>query len=308
MRSLIDIIKGSLRQPQTYSAVSSASLEKSSRTSDDDTLNSQDDSSALMGDEAHYPLYHPRRRFSILAVITATCALMLTAVGAFLFGRAWQPHIDEKCMKHSSSYSTVMDEIPNELHEVTFNGTLGKNSDFSGHWGDPNEAMDRNWHKWGFVKYASFTPNEFVAMGLDLDGSARFTEEYGGGGYIGFLEISHQMHCLNVIRQAYHREYYERPENKIWATWLNDRPITIKVHINHCFEMFRQLIMCNSDVGVIPHHWVKDIQDPYANFNTVHKCRDLDSVAEWIEKHEVPPAPETGYPMPAGSKVWPRPP
>lgn len=138
--------------------------------------------------------------------------------------------------------------------------------------------MDREWNKWGFgkfgswkalthsvphppisqtdpavlVKYASFSRNEFAAMGMDLEGSARFTEEYGGG-YIGFLEISHKMHvstlshaatvivptseltdgqCLNVIRQAYHREYYEKPENKKWATWLNDRPITVKVHIS----------------------------------------------------------------------------
>ncbi|KAI1456424.1 hypothetical protein F4805DRAFT_432819 [Annulohypoxylon moriforme] len=306
MPSLIEFIKGSIRRPQTYSAVSPGSLEKSSRSSDDTQDVQEDD--ALMEDEAHYPLYHPRRRFNIVAIIAATCALILTAVGAFLFGKAWQPHIDEKCMRHSSTYSTVMEEIPNELHEVRFNGTLGKNSEFTGHWGDPNEAMDRAWNKWGFVKYASFSREEFEAMGMDLEGSARFTEEYGGGGYIGFLEISHQMHCLNVIRQSLHRDYYERPENIIWADWLNDNPVTIKVHINHCFEMFRQLIMCNGDVGVIPHHWVKDIQDPYADFNRVHKCRNLDSIDEWISKHEVPPPPETGYPMPHDSKVWPRPP
>ena len=45
----------------------------------------------------------------------------------------------------------------------------------------------------GLVKYASFSRDEFAAMGMDLEGSARFTEEYGGG-YIGFLEISHKMH------------------------------------------------------------------------------------------------------------------
>ncbi|KAI0098118.1 hypothetical protein F4776DRAFT_532110 [Hypoxylon sp. NC0597] len=307
MRSFIEVIKLSLRRAQTYSAVPSAGLEKPSRTFDEDTLDGEDSSRTLMGDEEHYRLYHPRRRFGAIAIISSTCALLLTAVGAFLFGRAWQPRIDEKCMRHSSTYSTVMEEVSNELHDVKFNGTLGKNSDFSGHWGDPDEAMDRNWNKWGFVKYAGFSRDEFAAMGMDLEGSAKFTEEYGGG-YIGFLEISHQMHCLNVIRQAYHWEYYEKPENRKWAAWLEDRPITIKVHINHCFEMLRQLIMCNADLGVIPHHWVKDIQDPYANFNTVHKCRDLDSVAEWIEQHEVPPPPETGYPMPAGSKVWPRPP
>lgn len=43
------------------------------------------------------------------------------------------------------------------------------------------------------VKYTSFSYNEFAAMGIDLEGSARFTEEYGGG-YIGFLEISHKMY------------------------------------------------------------------------------------------------------------------
>ncbi|KAI1370368.1 hypothetical protein F4677DRAFT_451443 [Hypoxylon crocopeplum] len=327
MRSLIEVINGSLRRSQTYSAVPSAHLEKSSRTSDEDTLDGQDAASALMEEEAHYPLYHPRRRFGVFAMISVMCALLLTSAGAFLVGRAWQPGVDEKCMRHSSAYSTVMDEVSNELHDVRFNGTtssiyfairqayqflgtLGKNSEFSGHWGDPNDDMDRNWHKWGFVKYASFSPDEFAAMGMDLEGSARFSEETEGkGGYIGFLEISHQMHCLNVIRQAYHREYYERPENKHWATWLNDRPITIKVHINHCFEMFRQLIMCNGDLGVIPHHWVKGIDDPYADFNRVHRCRDLDSIGEWIVKHEVPPPPKDGsYPMPAGSKVWAKPP
>ncbi|KIM96898.1 hypothetical protein OIDMADRAFT_94685, partial [Oidiodendron maius Zn] len=80
-------------------------------------------------------------------------------------------------------------------------------------------------------------------------------EDYGGG-YIGFLEISHKMHVSALY---------------------------------HCFEMLRQNIMCSADVGVIPHHWVKDIPDPFANFNTVHKCRDLDTVARWIEEHEVPP-------------------
>lgn len=35
-------------------------------------------------------------------------------------------------------------------------------------------------------------------MGMDLEGSARFTEEYGGG-YIGFLEISHKMHVSTLF-------------------------------------------------------------------------------------------------------------
>lgn len=40
---------------------------------------------------------------------------------------------------------------------------------------------------------ASFTPEEWKKMGKDMEGTARFTEEYGGG-YMGFLEVNHQMH------------------------------------------------------------------------------------------------------------------
>jgi len=305
MQNWRKVVKDSLGNPKLYFALSSSTLEKSSRTSSEDSLDDQDGQRALLEGEG-YRLYSPRRRFGILYIISAACVFIITAVGSFLLGTEWQPRLDEKCMRHSSTYSSAMEQVSNKLHDVRFNGTLGKNSEFSGHWGDPDEDMDREWNKWGFVKYASFSRDEFEAMGMDLEGSARFTEEYGGGGYIGFLEISHKMHCLNVIRQAYHRDYYERPENKKWATWLNDEPLTVKVHINHCFEMLRQNVMCSADLGVIPHHWVKDIPDPFANFNTVHKCRDLDSVAKWIEDHEVPAPPETGYPMPVGSKVWPR--
>ncbi|KAH8167585.1 hypothetical protein CIB48_g665 [Xylaria polymorpha] len=181
-----------------------------------------------------------------------------------------------------SQNSTAMDQVSNKLHDTKFNGTLGLNSEFSGHWGDPNDEMDKNWYKWGFVKMASFTPEEWKKMGKDMEGTARFTEEYGGG-YMGFLEVNHQMHCLNVIRQAYHWDYYAKPENTRWAEWMLDRPITIKVHI-------------------------KNIKDPYADFNQVHKCRDLESVERWISEREARPPPETGYPRPANDVVWPRPP
>ncbi len=69
--------------------------------------------------------------------------------------------------------ATVMDQVSNKLHDVKFNGiyallslklrhnlisltgTLGKNSEFTGHWGDPNEAMDRAWNKWGFGAFGT---------------------------------------------------------------------------------------------------------------------------------------------------------
>ncbi|KAI0865156.1 hypothetical protein F4860DRAFT_462515 [Xylaria cubensis] len=296
-----------IKRPQSYSALTWPSPEKVQRHSDDDASKSESSESGLLEDDLQFAGRYSPRKLSYPAIILTGIAVSLIAIVAFFVGKTWQPDLDRTCMRHTSTYSTAMDEVSNKLHDTKFNGTLGLNSEFSGHWGDPNDEMDSHWYKWGFVKMASFTPEEWKKMGKDMEGTARFTEEYGGG-YMGFLEVNHQMHCLNVIRQAYHWDYYAKPENSRWAEWMLDRPITVKVHINHCFEMLRQLIMCNADMGVISHHWVKDIQDPYADFNQVHKCRDIDSVEKWINEHEARPPPETGYPMPADAVVWPSPP
>jgi Domain of unknown function (DUF3328). len=48
------------------------------------------------------------------------------------------------------------------------------------------------------VKYASIPPEEFLKLpGADPE-AARLTPEYGGG-YIGFLEVSHQLHVSNLF-------------------------------------------------------------------------------------------------------------
>lgn len=45
--------------------------------------------------------------------------------------------------------------------------------------------------------------------------------------------------------------------------------------------------MCNADAGIISHHWIKESPDPFANFNTGHKCRDIGSAERWIEEHAI---------------------
>ena len=82
-----------------------------------------------------------------------------------------------------------------------------------------------------------------------------------------------------------------------------------KVYTAHCIKILRENIMCNADVGVISHEWVKGIPDPFANFNTWHKCRDISSVEEWIHANEIPDAPNGAeLPIPIGSKIYSRPP
>ena len=67
--------------------------------------------------------------------------------------------------------------------------------------------------------------------------------------------------------------------------------------------------MCNADVGIIPHQWITATPDPFANFNTFHKCRDLGSVERWIKENEIPDTPDgSDLPIPLGAKIFAKPP
>ncbi|MCJ1315340.1 hypothetical protein MMC15_000657 [Xylographa vitiligo] len=211
-----------------------------------------------------------------------------------------------------SDAAPVLQEMDPKYHLVQFNGTLGHKSEYCG---EPTPELDAVWDKWAYVKYASIPEKTFAKLGeetqkklgvsMDME-SARLTPEYGGG-YIGFLEVSHHIHCLNLLRKGVHRDYYMQPEHT--PIEFKDPPWVLKLHLAHCIEILRENIMCNADVGVIPHEWVNRIPDPFANFNTWHKCRDISSVEKWIHANEIPDAPNGAeLPIPIGSKIYPRPP
>ena len=85
------------------------------------------------------------------------------------------------------------------------------------------------------VKYASIPETTFEKLhGADLE-SARLTPEYGGG-YIGFLEVSHHLHVNST------EAYYIQGSVLIWtcaqfsvstsSAWASIRTITCKKRTN----------------------------------------------------------------------------
>lgn len=65
--------------------------------------------------------------------------------------------------------------------------------------------------------------------------------------------------------------------------WLN------RSSVDHCIEMLRQVIMCNTDVNLIPTQWVHGRDRPYPNFNTKHVCRNYEAILQWAIEHQVQP-------------------
>ena len=72
----------------------------------------------------------------------------------------------------------------------------------------------------------------------------------------------------------------------------------------HCIEMLRQLLMCNADVGMISHHWIKDYPRPYPNFNTWHQCRNFEQVLEWTQGHQLRVTPGHVWRPQPGEKIF----
>ena len=102
-------------------------------------------------------------------------------------------------------------EMSAELKLTQFNGTVGQVSAFTG---DPSPELDAVWGEYSNgkapqqtsahprcsdqepVNFSSIPATEFEKMEgahTAFKGSARLTPEYGGG-YVGYLWFSHQMH------------------------------------------------------------------------------------------------------------------
>ncbi|KAH6716956.1 hypothetical protein BKA61DRAFT_718630 [Leptodontidium sp. MPI-SDFR-AT-0119] len=75
-------------------------------------------------------------------------------------------------------------------------------------------------------------------------------------------------------------DYYQNL-NPGWAK----RPLLTQ-HADHCIDMLREVLMCQSDTGLITYHWVKNFSTPMPDFSTPHSCRDPEVVLRWTRDNE----------------------
>ncbi|OJJ50082.1 hypothetical protein ASPZODRAFT_58964 [Penicilliopsis zonata CBS 506.65] len=122
-----------------------------------------------------------------------------------------------------------------------------------------------------------------------------------GGGYLAWAEVSHQLHCVNMLRKAIYAEYYRNRTRDL----QQDRHLVYKHLVDHCVDLLRQVLLCNADTGIQLHHWVKRNPTPVPNGNTWHKCKDTESILAWTRDRQVifPPG-ERSIPILPGSSVY----
>ncbi|KAK8049249.1 hypothetical protein PG994_010979 [Apiospora phragmitis] len=111
----------------------------------------------------------------------------------------------------------------------------------------------------------------------------------GDGGEKGYrvaVEVFHQLHCLNLMRQANHKSHYA-PLGGDTAAPKHD----LHNHIDHCIDALRQFVMCQGDVNVFAFRFPFNDGDPWPDYTTPHVCRNYEGIRQWAVDHGVPQVP-----------------
>ncbi|KAH7369675.1 hypothetical protein BKA65DRAFT_544407 [Rhexocercosporidium sp. MPI-PUGE-AT-0058] len=98
-------------------------------------------------------------------------------------------------------------------------------------------------------------------------------------GYMGNIEVFHQLHCLNRIRKLFYNQTREDVHDEI--------PEMREPHTTHCFEYLRQVLQCHGDVGIMSLGWDAEGEAYTAIFETERQCRNFEMIREWTKEHQV---------------------
>ncbi|KAI1179334.1 hypothetical protein F4777DRAFT_470745 [Nemania sp. FL0916] len=227
--------------------------------------------------------------FTLLTILPWLISFASTALLLYNFLRG----PDEfACTRLLNPYSPAIEEGVVEYYETDFENEFAHKTKWRG---PPTPELEAAWSQiWNLG-----------GVEVPLDGPAQLgkapeelvhIDSDETKGYSGMLEVFHQLHCLNLIRQYTWKDYY----NDHLGGWLNeghhhdfvDLNVTThasvgdRMHVDHCIEALRLQLMCNADLT--PMLVRKDDSVAIgmkADFNVHKKCRSWDRVVEWQRAH-----------------------
>ncbi len=123
----------------------------------------------------------------------------------------------------------------------------------------------------------------------------------GVEGYRVGLEVFHQLHCINLLRQVTYKDYYTKLGNGNFAggdeelqmhtglflPLLGSLKYQLIRRTDHCLEILRMNVQCNADVGVFTFYLMDGDPLPWPELNSFHQCRNFDRVRDWALDNSV---------------------
>ncbi|KAF7185462.1 Oxidase ustYa [Pseudocercospora fuligena] len=190
--------------------------------------------------------------------------------------------------------SSWLSKVDRSFHSYTFGGFSLESTRWTADVSAAGDDVDQAWADLGVYYNVAILPeSEAAAYSIDPDTHVLVTptsdEEVAYPGYPVNIQVFHQLHCLNMLRQGlFHNvEYYRGNED--YMAWRPDQLINgiIEAHLNHCIDDLRQLIMCIGDMDVIPYLIPpKPIQPGIPDFGRTKQCRNFESMRRWAEANQ----------------------
>lgn len=93
------------------------------------------------------------------------------------------------------------------------------------------------------------------------------------------LDVFHQLHCLDSLRQSLRPERYTHPDKRD-----EDASQVRLKHWDHCVEMIRQNLMCSADISPVNWAFLPE-KGRLGTTTTDHVCRKWEPIKQWAEEH-----------------------
>ncbi|RKU41769.1 hypothetical protein DL546_003356 [Coniochaeta pulveracea] len=193
---------------------------------------------------------------------------------------------DKVVAEKYSSYSPAASAVRYETQK--FNLTPIMKTEYVGYGPDVDAAWDVIANDIGDIM---ITEEERVKLGFSPKSLKIQHPVTGQWGYRAGVEVFHQLHCLNLLRQAIYKDYYSKEEvggDVAEADGQED----LSGHVDHCIETLRLNLMCQSDIGVFTFHDFPELADDgiegdWPDFETQHVCRNFEAIRKWTNANAV---------------------
>ncbi|KAI1313546.1 hypothetical protein F5Y03DRAFT_405131 [Xylaria venustula] len=232
------------------------------------------------------PRWQTRRVMIVVTILNVSLFILsLVLLGTVLYNQT--SFIKNPELRKTSIYSPVYDLIDLGLHETQVNGTFYPPDQPSVARQMPNPDADSLWEDYERVRPLRLTKSQIIRMGKDPSEVSKYEDKHWGFGddaYVGDLDVFHQLHCLNTLRQYAYADYYN-----LTAIDASDENSLTAVHVNHCVDILFQEIQCSGNVGFITSGWVENQRYPQPDMSINRKCIVFENVVAWRNAHAVDP-------------------
>ncbi|KAK7965737.1 Cyclochlorotine biosynthesis protein O [Apiospora aurea] len=166
-------------------------------------------------------------------------------------------------------------------HDETLQGEFLQPSPYRG---TPTPEIDARWEEIADGNAFNVASDKLHLLNKSSSDPWHHTAPEFGGGVAAQSWGFHQLHCLNLLRQASYEDEY-RQAGRLPEILRATKEVR-RNHLDHCIEVVRLDMMCQADVTP---YFVMEAAPGHASdalridFSVFKKCRDFGKIKSWMK-------------------------